>query len=212
MREFVDAVHPWTRRHTTDEIIELATLLRIPVAPIGTGETVTGFEHFRERGTFVSHPDGDFVQPRIPYRVGDRPRPAFRPAPTLGEHTGQVQWDGRRAGAQPDGSHDPLPLEGVKVLDFTAFWAGPAATHMLAALGAQMKAMRARRIVFDAIDVVLELLPDQASKRREIYRLHEWLRRRKLQCGSRRGQSAGRPLRVRQADSAEAAARRRARH
>jgi circadian clock protein KaiC len=46
---------------------------------------------------------------------------------------------------------------------------------MLAVLGAQMKKMGARRIVFDAIDVVLELLPDQVSKRREIYRLHEWL-------------------------------------
>ena len=69
--EFVDAVHPWTRRHTTDEIIELATLLRIPVAPVGTGETVTDFEHFRERGTFVTHPGGHFVQPRVPYRIGD---------------------------------------------------------------------------------------------------------------------------------------------
>jgi circadian clock protein KaiC len=46
---------------------------------------------------------------------------------------------------------------------------------MLAALGAQAKEMGARRIVFDAIDVVLALLPDAATKRREIYRLHEWL-------------------------------------
>jgi circadian clock protein KaiC len=46
---------------------------------------------------------------------------------------------------------------------------------MLAALGAQAKAMGARRIVFDAMDIVLALLPDAAAKRREIYRLHEWL-------------------------------------
>jgi circadian clock protein KaiC len=46
---------------------------------------------------------------------------------------------------------------------------------MLAALGAKAREMGARRIVFDAIDIVLALLPDEASKRREVYRLHEWL-------------------------------------
>ena len=46
---------------------------------------------------------------------------------------------------------------------------------MLAALGHQIKIMGARRIVFDAIDVLLALLPDEATKRQEIYRLHEWL-------------------------------------
>ena len=46
---------------------------------------------------------------------------------------------------------------------------------MLAILGAQIKKMGAKRIVFDAIDVLLALLPDAALKRREIYRLHEWL-------------------------------------
>jgi circadian clock protein KaiC len=46
---------------------------------------------------------------------------------------------------------------------------------MLAALAAQAKAMGARRIVFDALDIMLDLLPDEAAKRREAYRLHEWL-------------------------------------
>lgn len=50
---------------------------------------------------------------------------------------------------------------------------------LLAVLGAQSKAMGAKRIVLDAIDVLLALLPDDATRRREIYRLHEWL----LNCG-----------------------------
>jgi circadian clock protein KaiC len=46
---------------------------------------------------------------------------------------------------------------------------------MLAALEAQAAAMGAKRIVFDALDIVLSLLPDAASQRREVYRLHDWL-------------------------------------
>src|ERR1700681_4852774 len=46
---------------------------------------------------------------------------------------------------------------------------------MLAALQAQVKETGARRIVFDAIDIVLAFLPGPAAKRREIYRLHQWL-------------------------------------
>ncbi|MDB5744011.1 MAG: hypothetical protein JWR68_2326 [Polaromonas sp.] len=46
---------------------------------------------------------------------------------------------------------------------------------MLAALGAQVKAMGARRIVFDALDIMLAMLPDPMARRREVYRLHEWL-------------------------------------
>jgi circadian clock protein KaiC len=46
---------------------------------------------------------------------------------------------------------------------------------MLAALGAQVKEMGARRIVFDALDIMVALLPDPAAQRREVYRLHEWL-------------------------------------
>ncbi len=51
---------------------------------------------------------------------------------------------------------------------------------MLAVLDAQTRKMKARRIVFDAVDVVLALLPNLAARRREIYRLHEWLLEKEL--------------------------------
>ncbi|MDB4989000.1 MAG: hypothetical protein JWN04_4178 [Myxococcaceae bacterium] len=51
---------------------------------------------------------------------------------------------------------------------------------MLAVLEAQTKDMKAQRVVFDAIDIVLALLPNAAARRREIYRLHEWLLSRGL--------------------------------
>ncbi|HWZ70024.1 MAG TPA: circadian clock protein KaiC [Casimicrobiaceae bacterium] len=51
---------------------------------------------------------------------------------------------------------------------------------MLAALESQIKAMKAQRIVFDALDIVVALLPDQTARRREIYRLHDWLLARGL--------------------------------
>jgi circadian clock protein KaiC len=51
---------------------------------------------------------------------------------------------------------------------------------MLAALGAKADELGAKRIVFDALDIVLALLPDPAAQRREIYRLHAWLLAREL--------------------------------
>jgi len=53
---------------------------------------------------------------------------------------------------------------------------------MLATLAVQSTEMKARRIVFDALDIVLALLPDLAARRREIYRLQEWLLAQELTC------------------------------
>lgn len=51
---------------------------------------------------------------------------------------------------------------------------------MLAGLDAKVEEMQAMRIVFDALDIVLALLPDPAAQRREVYRLHNWLLQREL--------------------------------
>lgn len=53
-------------------------------------------------------------------------------------------------------------------------------TGLLAGIEARSREMRAKIIVFDAIDVLLSLLEDPLAECRELYRLHEWLMQQEL--------------------------------
>jgi len=135
--EWDSYVRAWTRRHTSAEILERASELRLPVAPVTDGRTVFEVEHFRSRGVFVTAPDGDFRQPRAPYVFDDqRPSPRGR-APRLGEHTGCIEsWE--RPGRRRAAAGHSLPLEGIRVLDATGHWAGPCVGQLLGFLGADV--------------------------------------------------------------------------
>ena len=123
-QEFLALVHDWTTRRTTDEALEAAALFRIPAGPTLNGETVTSFEQFVARKVFVEH-DG-FLAPRVPYRLS--PPPSHEIASS----------DHRIGGELTQFREGGKPLDGVRVVDCTAWWAGPAAGHALACLGADV--------------------------------------------------------------------------
>jgi crotonobetainyl-CoA:carnitine CoA-transferase CaiB-like acyl-CoA transferase len=132
-------IDAWIASHTVDEVLDLTSAFRIPNAPIANGENVTTFEHLRQRGSFAANPTDGAANPRPPYRLGAARLREPERAPRLGQHSiddflHRPASEEGRTGAQPAG----LPFEGLRVLDMTAFWAGPLTSHLLALLGAEV--------------------------------------------------------------------------
>ena len=106
-----------------------ASAFRIPNAPIANGSNVTTFEHFRDRETFVAEPTGRRGESATTVPARGRTLRAPEAAPRLGRALHRRDLARRRP------RRVPLPTrrrpqmdsrsQGLRVLDMTAFWAGP---------------------------------------------------------------------------------------
>lgn len=137
--EVWEMIRGYTSKHTMAEILERAEMLRVPAAPVVEGARVPELDHFRERGVYVDNPAG-FRQPRVPYRLYDCKTRPFEMAPALGADSEAVLGEARRRDPAIDTGGDArvAPLAGMRVIDLSAFWAGPVTGNSLAALGADV--------------------------------------------------------------------------
>jgi crotonobetainyl-CoA:carnitine CoA-transferase CaiB-like acyl-CoA transferase len=141
----IGVIQPWLDEHTAAEIVELGGLFRVPVAFIGNGRNLHTFDHLVERNAFVDNPSGGFRQPRPVFRLSATPARAVGSAPGVGDADSSVDRLTGPSRPRHRGEPSPKPLAGVRVVDFTAFWAGPSATHLLRALGADVVKVEARQ-------------------------------------------------------------------
>lgn len=134
--EWTAAVRAWTTRHTTAEVVERAVLLRVPVAPVCDGPGVVDLDLVTARDLLVDVPGGPGRMPRRPYLIDGAAPPPPGPVPAVGEHD-DAPVPARAPRPAPGGRNAP-PLAALRVVDLTAWWAGPTATHLFAALGAEV--------------------------------------------------------------------------
>ena len=134
--EFIAGVHAWSKQHTVAEIVETASLFRIPCSPVHNAATILDDPHVLARGFYVQDATKRFRQPSVPFLFnGARPassRPVSEPRADAGfaPRVEKIPVAAQLA--------DSLPLAGLRVIDFGNWWVGSLVGTIMGSLGADV--------------------------------------------------------------------------
>jgi crotonobetainyl-CoA:carnitine CoA-transferase CaiB-like acyl-CoA transferase len=133
--EVLAVIDHYLGAHTVGEAVAAFEAARVPVAHVRPASRLLQLEHARARSIFTAQPGNTYLRPRSPFRFsGSVDRPLEAPKSFVDWTRTPAFVVRRDASALPP----ERPLAGLRVIDFTQFWAGPYATSWLVAMGAEV--------------------------------------------------------------------------
>ena len=134
----------WSKDKSVAEIVERAQELRVPVTPVLDSAGVSADPQLEARSWWEGDPDAadGMAFPGQPFHLSATPSHRGAQAPALGEHTAEVRAALGKSEPRPARSASVAtegpPLAGLRVVEVTNNWAGPACGRHLADLGADV--------------------------------------------------------------------------